>query len=74
MGWCAIKVSMKAMTYGTLTAVLQLISQIQTPFVSITKMFPQYYAVLASAERIMEIENITNEESTYEKNRCKTDL
>jgi len=55
------------MTYGTLTAVLQLISQIQTPFVSITKMFPQYYAVLASAERIMEIENITNEESTYEK-------
>ena len=58
---------MKAMTYGTLTAVLQLISQIQTPFVSITKMFPQYYAVLASAERIMEIENITNEESTYEK-------
>mgnify|MGYP002335347632 FL=1 len=67
MGWCAIKVSMKAMTYGTLTTVLQLISQIQTPFVSITKMFPQYYAVLASAERIMEIENITNEESTYEK-------
>ena len=55
------------MTYGTLTAVLQLISQIQTPFVRITKMFPQYYAVLASAERIMEIENITNEESTYEK-------
>lgn len=67
LGWCAIKVSMKAMTYGTLTAVLQLISQIQTPFVSITKMFPQYYAVLASAERIMEIENITNEESIYEK-------
>lgn len=67
LGWCAIKVSMKAMTYGTLTAVLQLISQIQTPFVSITKMFPQYYAVLASAERIREIENITNEESTYEK-------
>ena len=25
LGWCAIKVSMKAMTYGTLTAVLQLI-------------------------------------------------
>ena len=62
-----VKMRMKAMTYGTLTAVLQLISQIQTPFVSITKMFPQYYAVLASAERIMEIENITNEESTYEK-------
>lgn len=67
LGWCAIKVSMKTMTYGTLTAVLQLISQIQTPFVNITKMFPQYYAVLASAERIMEIEDIENEENTYEK-------
>jgi ATP-binding cassette subfamily B protein len=59
--WCALKVCMNAMTYGTLTAVLQLISQIQTPFVNITKIVPQYYAILASAERIMEIENIDNE-------------
>lgn len=56
--WCTLKVCTNAMTYGTLTAVLQLISQIQTPFVSITKVIPQYYAILASAERIMEIEDI----------------
>lgn len=59
--WCALKVSAKAMTYGTLTAVLQLISQIQTPFVSITKVVPQYYAIVASAERIIEIEEIEAE-------------
>ena len=60
--WCALKVCTKAMTYGTLTAVLQLISQIQTPFVNITKVVPQYYAIIASAERIMEIEDIPLEE------------
>lgn len=60
--WCALKVCMNAMTYGTLTAVLQLISQIQTPFVNITKVVPQYYAILASAERVMEIEDIEIEE------------
>lgn len=60
--WCAIKVCAKTMTFGTLTAVLQLISQIQTPFVNITKVVPQYYGVIASAERIMEIENIEEEE------------
>lgn len=62
--WCALKVCKNAMTYGTLTAVLQLITQIQTPFVNITKVVPQYYAILASAERIMEIENISEEEKS----------
>ncbi len=59
--WCAIKVSSNLMTYGTLTAVLQLISQVQTPFVNITKVIPQYYAVVASVERIQEIESIDKE-------------
>lgn len=59
--WCALKVCAKTMSYGTLTAMLQLISQIQTPFVNVTKIIPQYYSVLASAERIMEIENIPEE-------------
>lgn len=64
--WCALKVCAGAMTYGTLTAVLQLISQIQTPFVNITKVVPQYYAILASAERIMEIEEIEVEDKKDE--------
>ena len=64
--WCALKVCANTMTYGTLTAVLQLISQIQTPFVNITKIVPQYYSILASAERIMEIEDIEVEENSGE--------
>ena len=62
--WCALKVSAKTMTYGTLTAVLQLVAQIQTPFVNITKVVPQYYGILASAERVMEIEDVETEEKT----------
>ena len=65
--WCALKVCTNTMTYGTLTAVLQLISQIQTPFVNITKVVPQYYAILASAERVMEIEDIELEEKSDKK-------
>lgn len=60
--WCTLQVCVHAMTYGTLTMVLQLVSQIQTPFVNITKVVPQYYSVVASAERIIEIENIERED------------
>ena len=65
--WCALQVTSGVMTYGTLTAVLQLVSQVQTPFVNITKIFPQYYAIIASAERIMEIEDVEDEEQTTDK-------
>ena len=64
--WAAIKVAMGALTYGTLTAMLQLITQIQAPFVNITKVVPDYYAIIASAERIIEIEKIENEEKNIE--------
>lgn len=44
-------------SYGTLMALLQLISQIQTPFANITSYIPKYYAMIASGERLLEIEN-----------------
>ena len=46
------------MTYGTFMAMLQLISQIQNPFANITGYLPKYFAMLASAERLMEIEHM----------------
>lgn len=52
-------------SYGTLMALLQLINQIQSPFANITSYIPKYYAMLASSERLLEIErsNIDAEES-----------
>lgn len=53
--WCGIGILEGRLTYGTLTAVLQLIGQIQTPFASMGSAFPKYTSMLASAERLMEI-------------------
>ena len=49
------------LTYGTLNAYLQLISQLQYPLQNVSGILPQYYQALASAERLMEIDDIQNE-------------
>jgi len=49
-------------TFGTLTAFLQIIEQIKAPMKNISGIIPQYYLMIASAERIIEIENLPNEE------------
>ena len=63
--WCGIGILEGRITYGTLTAVLQLIGQIQTPFANMGSTFPKYASMLASAERLMEI---TEKASKEERN------
>lgn len=71
--FCGFGLLQGTMTYGTLAAILQLILQIQSPFASITGYLPQYYSMLASAERLMEAESFPegNEESPYPASRTK---
>jgi ATP-binding cassette subfamily B protein len=52
-------------SFGTLTSVVQLVNQIQAPFAGISGIMPQYYSVLASAERIIEIEALPEEPLEY---------
>ena len=59
--WGAYGIFTGGMSYGTLTAVLQLVNQIQSPFAGLSSLFPQYYAVEASAERIIELEALPEE-------------
>ena len=47
--------------FGDLTAILQLVNSVQVPFASLSNVAPRYFAMLASAERLMEIENLPNE-------------
>lgn len=54
--YCAYGILRGTVSYGTLTAVMQLIGQIQGPFVNISGYLPRFYAMTASAERLMEIE------------------
>lgn len=57
-GFCGYGILTKTMTYGTFTAVLQLIGQVQSPFANISGFLPKYYAMLASAERLMDAERL----------------
>ena len=56
VGWCGYGILIGTISFGTLTAITQLITQIQMPFANITGYLPRYYAMLASAERLMEAE------------------
>jgi len=61
--WCAYKIAAGIMTVGTLTAILQLFGQLETPFKSIAGLLPQYFNMLASAERIIELEDLKKDYS-----------
>jgi len=56
--WGATQISAGVITYGTLMAFLQLISQLQSPLKEVSGILPQYYSALASAERLIELEDI----------------
>lgn len=58
--FCGYGILTGSMSYGNLMAILQLISQIQNPFANITGYVPKYYAMLASAERLMEAEDFAD--------------
>ena len=59
--YCGYGILKNRITFGTLTAITQLISQIQSPMANITGYLPKFYAMTASAERIMEIENYSDD-------------
>lgn len=59
--WCAWKLLLGQMSFGSLTAVIQLVNQLQTPFVNLSGILPQYTAMMASAERLMELASIEGE-------------
>lgn len=66
-GICGYGILNGTMSYGTMMAMIQLLGEIQSPFANITSYIPQYYAMLASAERLMEIEQYAPEAITEEK-------
>lgn len=47
--------------YGDLSAVLQLVNSVQVPFMALSSILPKYFSTIASSERLLEIENIKEE-------------
>lgn len=61
--WGAGGLSKGTLTYGTLMAFLQLISQLRAPLQNVSGILPQYYSAIASAERLTELEGLRDETS-----------
>ena len=53
---CGTRLLNGVLTYGMMMAVLQLIRQAEAPLADVTHAVPQFFNMLASAERLMEIE------------------
>lgn len=66
VAWCAYKIKIGIMTVGQLTAIVQLVGSVQSPFRDIAGIIPKFYATAASAERIMEIEQLDGDFSAAE--------
>lgn len=59
--WCTVCLFLRVMSFGTMTSIIQLVGQIQSPFSAMSGIFTQYYTAIASAERLIEIENLPSE-------------
>lgn len=54
--WAAVRMSAHSLSFGGMTAFLQLVNRIQSPARSLTKLVPAFVSVFTSAERLMELE------------------
>ena len=60
--WSAVRMSAGTLTFGGMTAFLQLVNKIQSPARSLTKLVPAFVSVFTAAERLMELEENPLEE------------
>ncbi|MBR3297322.1 MAG: ABC transporter ATP-binding protein, partial [Firmicutes bacterium] len=59
--YCSNGILTGRVSVGTLTAVMHLMNQVRGPFANISGYLPRWYAMLASAERLMEIESFADD-------------
>ena len=59
--WGALRMLRGQLSFGSLTALIQLVSQLQVPFVNLSGVLPKYVATVAAAERLMELDAIQGE-------------
>lgn len=67
-GWGAISLVKGVITFGTMTALLQLFNKIQGPLSSLIGCYSPIISAIAAAERLMEMESMTLEQSNNDLN------
>ena len=70
--WGATQIAIGAISYGVLYYYLQLISILRAPLQNVSGILPQYYAMIASAERLMDLENIEKEPDPLIEDKLKS--
>ena len=60
--WSALRLYDGTLTFGGMTAFLQLVNRIQGPARDLTKLVPAFVNVFTAAERLMELEDIPEEQ------------
>lgn len=58
----ALQISRKVITYGTMSVFLSLVNQVQAPVMGLAQQIPKVVSILASAGRVMELQNIPVED------------
>lgn len=56
--WAAFRLSAGTLTFGGMTAFLQLVNKIQSPARQLTQLVPAFVSVFTAAERLMELEEV----------------
>ena len=60
--WGCVKIFRGTFTYGSLAALIQLVGRIQSPIANAVGLVSQAYGVVSSAERLMEVIDLPDEE------------
>lgn len=58
----AVQISLKTITYGTMSVFLTLVNRVQAPVMGLAQQIPKVVSILASAGRSMELQNMPVEE------------
>lgn len=62
--WGVFGIRSGAVTFGMMTAFLQLVGQVQRPVASLAKVVPNFIRVLTSVERLMDLQDLPLEKET----------
>lgn len=60
--WGAVRLSASTITFGEMTAFMQLVSRIQGPAREMTRLAPAFVSVFTAAERLLELEEVPEEQ------------
>ena len=67
----AFAIARENITYGILISILQIVNQLRMPLQNVSGILPQYYSAIASAERLLELEDLEDEEKPLEKEKLE---